>query len=276
MNLLSLKLQDDLINQIYNKAQDLDVAILNYVLGDDTFYLDALSLFQNKDGGFGHNLYIDNYNLNSTAYTSYYALKLLYLYKNDNKQKQLMLNKVLTYLYHKAIYVNDLLIKVTSDNDNYAHSSYFNYVNEGDLSLTCGVIGLTLLLTDNKSPYNKLAVEKYQKIKNTINKINQIDLAILIDGLDKRNIKHNYKLNEDELNINNIVEINEYLAANKELLERALNNLVLTINNNGLWDVKLNWGNNYAEQATAEIKWCFRKTVINFYYLKKYKLVESN
>ncbi len=276
MNLLSLKLQDDLINQIYNKAQDLDVAILNYVLGDDTFYLDALSLFQNKDGGFGHNLYIDNYNLNSTAYTSYYALKLLYLYKNDNKQKQLMLNRVLTYLYHKAIYVNDLLIKVTSDNDNYAHSSYFNYVNEGDLSLTCGVIGLTLLSTDNKSPYNKLAVEKYQKIKNTINKINQIDLAILIAGLDKRNIKHNYTLNEDELNINNIVEINEYLAVNKELLERALNNLVLTINNNGLWDVKLNWGNNYPEQATAEIKWCFRRTVMNFYYLKKYKLVESN
>ena len=44
----------------------------------------------------------------------------------------------------------------------------------------------------------------------------------------------------------------------------------------GLWDYKLNWHNNYPEGDVAEIKWLLRQSVINYYYLKKYNLVETN
>lgn len=50
--------------QMYNKARDMDVAILNSLTEESSkeFVLDCLMMYMNRDGGFGNGLYIDSYN----------------------------------------------------------------------------------------------------------------------------------------------------------------------------------------------------------------------
>ncbi len=276
--MLTTKLKEDLIDQLMNKAQDLDVAILNYTLGEDFFFLDALSLYQNGNGGFGKGLFIDNYNPNSTAFVTFYALCLLYIFKVDNVEYDKMIKKALTYLYHKAKREDNLLVIGEESNNNYAHSSFFHYPQSIDYKLTIGVIGITLLLVDNTNPYYKLAIEEYNKIKDRINiddfnKDNVIYLAILKAGLDKINISNNIDVSS-LIDIKNVIEVAEFIDVDKDILNRALKALVDTINSNGLWDYRVYWGNTYPEADVAELKWSFRKTALNFYYLNKYKFVE--
>lgn len=281
MKSLSFEIQQNLITQILNKAQDIDVAILSYIQGEKDFFIDALMLYQNNNGGFGHNLYIDNYNPNSTSFTTLYALKLLYKFDVSSKLRDILVNKAFTYLYHKAYLEDDYYTIAEPDNNKYAHSQEFEYPAPKNIALTLGVIGVTLLLLDSNKPYYKLALEKYNKIKDNIklediNSDNFIDLAILIAGLNKAKITHDLKIDPKLLNINNILEINDYVDINPDLVKEALDTLLQNINSNGLWDYELNWHNSYPEEDVATIKWTFRMAVINFYYLKKYNLVDYN
>ena len=64
MKLLTKDKQIDLANQLSLKSRDIDVVLFN-ILDESLpkeFMLDSLMLYQNKDGGFGNALYIDNYN----------------------------------------------------------------------------------------------------------------------------------------------------------------------------------------------------------------------
>ena len=57
----------DIENQMFNKARDIDVALFNYITGtmSNEFVGYALTMYQNRDGGFGHGLDNDNLNPNS-------------------------------------------------------------------------------------------------------------------------------------------------------------------------------------------------------------------
>src|SRR5574344_1726458 len=82
----------DIERQMYNKARDIDVAVYNTLFSTDMpkdFVLDCLAMYQNRDGGFGNALEIDNYNPNSSVFQVYEALKIMYLVgftKNDKEE----------------------------------------------------------------------------------------------------------------------------------------------------------------------------------------------
>lgn len=278
---LSLNLANDLETQLYNKAQDIDVAILNYILGDTEFFLDAITLYQNSNGGFGQGLYIDNYNTNSTAFTTYYALKLINLFSEDNKDRELIVKRAFTYLFHKAYQEDGMFLIAEPENNKFAHSNLFNYPSIKNIGLTMGIIGLSLLLNDSKNPYYKLALDLYNKNISLIAEFKEdedsiIFKAILIKGLNKAGIKNELKIDNSKINVLNCLELADYIEIDSTLKERALNNLINTINSNGLWDYNKNWQNKYPEGDVAQIKWTFRQSVINYYYLKKYNFVETN
>ncbi len=279
MKTLSLDIVKNIESQIYNKGQDLDVAILNYVNGEESFVVDAISMYQNRNGGFGHGLYIDNYNVESTAFTTFYALELIYWFGGEASEKKEMLKRAFTYLYHKAYLEDELYLIAEPGNNNYAHSNEFTYPGVKDVGLTMGIIGITLLLLDESSPYYKLAIAKYNKFLQQMqvweeNENSIIFKAILIAGLNKAGIQHKFALNNKFLNVINVLKVSLYVEVPNELLARALDTLIASINNNGLWNYPLNWHNSYPEGDVAQIKWSFRQTVINYYYLKKYKLVD--
>ena len=98
---LTTLMKNDVERQMYNKARDIDVALFNQTLDilPKEFVYTALSMYQNKDGGYAHGLDIDNQNTNSTAYQTYIALDLFKKsgytsYKEDEDFGQ-TLNKIL-------------------------------------------------------------------------------------------------------------------------------------------------------------------------------------
>ena len=68
--------------------------------------LDSLMLYQNKDGGFGNALYIDNYNPNTSVYQIYEAFRLLDITgfdKNSDEELYIdIINKAGNYLYNRC------------------------------------------------------------------------------------------------------------------------------------------------------------------------------
>jgi hypothetical protein len=79
MKLLTKQKQDDMARQVSLKSRDIDICIFSALEGSlpKEMLLDCLMLYVNNDGGFGHGLYIDNYNVNSSVYQVYEAFRLL-------------------------------------------------------------------------------------------------------------------------------------------------------------------------------------------------------
>jgi len=64
---------------IYRNARQIELALWQYEFenGSKEAVLDALSFYQNEDGGFGHTLEADSWNPNSTPYTTMHAVSML-------------------------------------------------------------------------------------------------------------------------------------------------------------------------------------------------------
>ena len=88
MKLLTKQKQDDMARQVSLKSRDIDICIFSALEGSlpKEMLLDCLMLYVNKDGGFGHGLYIDNYNVNSSVYQVYEAFRLLDMLDFDYTQ----------------------------------------------------------------------------------------------------------------------------------------------------------------------------------------------
>ena len=77
--ILTKKQQEDMSRQVGLKSRDIDICLFNSLDGSlpKDMLLDCLMMYQNNDGGFGHGLHIDNYNVNSSIYQVYEAFRLL-------------------------------------------------------------------------------------------------------------------------------------------------------------------------------------------------------
>ena len=87
MKKLTKDMQKDMAIQMCNKARDIDICMFNALEGTmpKDYLLDCLTLYETEDGGFGHGLYIDNYNTNASVYQVYEALKMLDLSNASNR-----------------------------------------------------------------------------------------------------------------------------------------------------------------------------------------------
>lgn len=273
---------------IYNKARDIDVAIYNAI--DDETYKDMLSnalmLYLNEDGGFGQAFYIDNYNPNSTAYTTYQVLKLIYEMDLDDEIALDMINQALTYLYKKAYRENNLFLKAEPSNNKYPRHNDFTYPKEKSLAPTLGIIGLTLLLVKGKSTYYHKALDLLEKIKKEVLTFEYnlaeelLNLAMLIKGLEKHNLPtniyvdllHKY-LDYAKFMSNDVllIELNNYYSLDSSVVKELVDNMWESRNSLGLFDYDKRWNNEYPEGDVAEIKWIGAISVKYYYYLQKFK-----
>lgn len=300
--------------QMYNKARDIDCAMFNGMFGSMSkdFIIDCLLMFQNRDGGFGHQLESDNYNPDSTVYTTYEAFRLLFISGMDKSELTedglLMVNKAFNYLYNRNSLVSNKWVPVTEKNNQFAHAERFSY-NEDNIKNfgyypTASLFGFTLLYSDpNKPYYNKAlkgarhAISDFLEFDN-FSKEELLSFSILIgileenkieiDDLDKASVRLD-KLaldmiqsdsNKWDLSISVLpLDIYAYYKPkdNKlnELIELNLDYLIETIKPHGLWESNLKWNNDYPEQTTALLKGMGLVTINNLYVLKKYKRIEN-
>lgn len=295
--------------QMFNKARDIDVAIYNVLFNSDMpkMYVSmALSGYQNKDGGFGHALEIDNYNKDSSVYETYEALRIVYECGfesiSEDETLEYMMKKAFNYLYNKC----QNWCPLVETNNNAICASWFKYTDDnikrfGDAP-TPAIIAYTLYLLDAKSPYYKMAYKKCEGViknfllKSDFNLDEYISYKELYNVLVKRGLYKEYLeeykkvlfevgsrlviKDESKFNTNGAIPLvifDDYTndAAIDELIDKNLDYIISNRPSHGLWEGGCDWMNEYPEAATAQIKWMGVITIRNLIYLKKFNRIED-
>jgi len=83
---------NEIRNWIYRNARQIQLTRWQYEFedGSEEAVIDALAFYQNEDGGFGNTLEPDNWNPNSTPYTTAYAIEILKLVGLTDKDHPIM------------------------------------------------------------------------------------------------------------------------------------------------------------------------------------------
>ena len=309
MKLLTKQKQDDMARQVSLKSRDIDICIFSALEGSlpKEMLLDCLMLYVNNDGGFGHGLYIDNYNVNSSVYQVYEAFRLLDMLDFDSScQNELydqIINKACNYLYNRVPPVKGIWNPNTKSNNDYAHSKEFEYNEENKklfgLHPTAALLGYTLLFVKPTKAYYKKALATLPLIlkefyaKEEFTKYELISFNSLLNSLRKCNllledqkkieeklteyVKKNISNDFKNKKANRPLEVALYLedSAFDDLKNQELDYLIDSIAPHGMWDYNESWGyDKYAEEDSAKLKWIGAGTVNNYFLLKKYGRLE--
>lgn len=296
---------DELVSierQIYNKARDIDVAIFNALMDEECsdFVLDCLTLYANRDGGFGNALEIDNYNTNSSVYQTYEALRIMDICGFDSNSSNPMLeeivNRIGNYLFNRNSFVNGLWNPNVKTNDDFAHNLKYSYSVNFDSHPTVAILGYLLNLVKPSKVYYKKALNALNDVFKYLNNTSDLSFDELISfnsllgSLKKANLLENeQKLIEDRLleEANKHCSNSEYkvylMASNctldeklKKLLEEELDDIISSRAAHGLWEHKGDWGTTkYAEYDSATLKWIGAESVNNIQVLLKHNRLEK-
>ncbi|PKK86954.1 MAG: hypothetical protein CVV63_02820 [Tenericutes bacterium HGW-Tenericutes-8] len=158
-------------NKIYKQARDLEVALYNYYFeGDEPdMAVLALSLFQNKDGGF-HGVEPDLTNPNSTPFQTAYALEILvdlgYNQTYQDAFTKTMIDKALKYL-DDTLVVDKWPLTVLSNND-YPSAVWwkFNPNEDSSMNPTASIVASILVLSSPRKGIYKKALTLKTKIES--------------------------------------------------------------------------------------------------------------
>ena len=309
MKLLTKYQQEDMRNQMCQKARDIDICLFNAI--DESmpkeYLLECLMLYEASDGGFAHGLHIDNYNINSSVYQVYEALHLLDLLDFDSNSKEDLFNKItnrcFNYLYNRAEMKNNIWNPNVKSNDDFAHSKLFSYAESYNdtfgIHPTPAIVGYTLTLCKKEKAYYKKAYKmldflidyllnsksltKYELISfsELLHSLKKIGYEKDIDKIENKIIKYAKEMVSTDFN--DFESLKPFDVA-LELDDKELNELkdleadylISSIKSFGLWDYNGSWGwDKYPEFDSASLKWIGHITAINYYYLKKYGRIEK-
>lgn len=296
----------NLENLMFSRARDIDVAMFNCLLDEacKDFVLDCLMLYMNKDGGIGNALHIDNYNPNSSVYQTYECLRFLdeldFSSSTENPLFTQLTNKIGNYLFNKVKLENGMWNPVVPSNNDFAHSSEFNYypnaLDTWQYMPTAAIVGYCLVIFNPNNPYYKKAyrmldsISDYVLKKETLTKYDFIAYNSLVGSLKKCNlIPVKAKEIETKLVSQALLKLDDKsycfarLLSNCEVdgilkarIDSELDEIINNKASHGLWEHKGGWGTNeYPEADSASIKWIGAETVDVLFLLKKYGRVEK-
>ncbi|MCR5350276.1 MAG: hypothetical protein K6E20_04715 [Acholeplasmatales bacterium] len=304
MKKLTKHAQEDMANQMCNKARDIDICIFNALDGTmpKDLLLDCLTLFETKDG-FARGLHIDNYNVNTSVYQVYEALRMLDMLDFDSscdlELYPKIVNKCFNYLYNRAEFKDNKWNPNVKTNDDFAHAKIFSYNDENKELFgyhpTAAILGYTLVLCDKTKAYYKKALRLIPVVvsnyinNDKFNKFEHISFLSLYNSLKKTNelIECKNRLEEKlikdckehmSLDFNDFDKLHPIEGSYglpfdqfKDNVDLELDHLISSIKSFGLWDYNGTWGyDKYPEEDSAKLKWIGCITAINYFYLKKY------
>jgi len=141
---------------IYRNARPLDLARWQYHFenGSKEAVLNALSCYQNKDGGFGHAIEPDAWNPDSSPVQTWYATEILReINFTDNSHPIIM--GILNYLESGRDFNGHFWYNVVKGNDNYPHAPWWNSENgstfHNDYNPTACLAGFIIKYADKDS-----------------------------------------------------------------------------------------------------------------------------
>lgn len=157
-------------NFVYRNARPLDLARFKYFFehGNVNDVLNALTAYQNEDGGFGHALEPDNFNPNSTPIATWYATAVLNEVGFDDKNHPIIKN-ILKYLGSGKDFKNGKWFNTVASTNNYPHAIWWECKDqEGEPSdnPTVSLAGFALRFAEKDSKLYSLAADIAAKSVN--------------------------------------------------------------------------------------------------------------
>lgn len=308
MKLLTKEMQADIARQMTYKSRDIDMCMINALDGSmpKDFLLDCLMFYQNRDGGFGNGLYIDNYNPNTSVYQIYEAFRLLDMLGFDStcdlELYQTIINKACNYLYNREVPKDNKWNPNAVTNNDYAHSEDFTYGDENLKKFgyhpTAAILGYTLVFCSPTKAYYKKAL-KFAEIMikefyemDLLTKYELISFNSFLNSIKKANVFENEVTKieqkligfaesmvtldfEDQYSVKPLDAL--YISSQKldEAKDKQLDFIIDSIAPHGLWNHNASWGyDKYAEEDSAMLKWIGAESVNNYFRLKKYGRIE--
>ena len=299
---------------LYNRGRDIEIAKFNYHFNDGSKedVVMALSIYQNRDGGFGHGLEPDSLNPYSSPLQTSEALKILkhigYNDSNLDDVSSYLINRALHYIYYYCLKDGKINPNVPTNND-YPHASWWEY-NENFFETwrynpTAVIVALTLHFTTEENKYYKKAYELVPTIiesfisdtKENVDKHYLNNMMELYDVITAKNLfteYHESLYNNLNSRIDDLITLDESLwqddssnqpieviqfmpflntEERKALIEKNLDYLLDSRDNNGLFEVTWTWKNDYEEYELQRVKWAGVILVNNLIFLKRFNRI---
>jgi len=311
--MISKKTYFEIKTWVYQNARDIELSLWKYYfekgIKDDV--ISALSYFQNEDGGFGNSLEPDNWNPNSTPYTTLYAINIL----NDIEFIDLshpIYKGILKYLYSEKDLMEYGWRFCVPTNDNFPHAPWWNFNEETNLTesigVTCGLSVFVLKYADKSSMlYQKVTalVKNLQNNLMTGSSFGDMGIGGYVELLEaKKELdfgEYDYTSLQFRVNelVNNSIEkdiskwqyygvrpsnyirspLSIYYNDNKVIVERELKYLIETIPQNDVWGITWTWFDNnkkyIKEFAISETWWKANKAIEKLCFLKNFTRIEG-
>jgi hypothetical protein len=311
--MISNKVFYEIKTWVYRNAREIELSLWKYYFEDGTKddVISALAYYQNEDGGFGHALEPDNWNTNSTPYTTLHAINILNNIEFTDLSHPIY-QGIFNYLHSEKDLMEYGWRFSVPTNDDFPHAPWWNFSEERNLRES---VGVTAELSVFVLRYADKSSVLYQKVitlvKNLIdylmseNKFGDMGIGgfiELIQAVKELNIgdydNNSLQKRMDEL-INNSIEHDiskwqyygvrpsDYIKSpqsiyyneNKAIVEKELTYLVETKPENNVWGITWTWfGNNekYAKEfAISENWWKANKGIEKLRFLKNFGYMEA-
>ncbi|MGB7595516.1 MAG: hypothetical protein WBL80_08115 [Erysipelotrichaceae bacterium] len=295
---------------IYRNARPLDLARWKYQFegASPEVVIEALSAYQNEDGGFGHALEPDAWNPHSSPLQTSTAIERIEEIGGLSYDHPLVVG-ILRYLFSERDFTDGRWANVITSNDDFPHAPWWNSASDSperrEYNPTAILVGFILKYALPDSILYKRGLKLAQELTSMHKQKALFDMHPLLNldflydrleeiGLDKEAWYEGArtKLNQDikEVILTDLDHWNDYaclptvfITAPSHPLYKPLQNetdkdLELKIshrNNDGIWDISWSWSDYPEAFAVAANWWKANLAIRNLLILKNFDLLEG-
>lgn len=289
---------------IYKNARPLDFARWQYHFekGSKEAVLNALSHYQNQDGGFGHALEADSWNPNSSPIQTWTATEILHEIDFTDPSHPII-SGILSYLASGKDFEGSFWYNTIKSNNDYPHAPWWHTESEStchnDYNPTACLASFILRFADKESAlYNlaqNIATQAFEHLINTpdypdmhtagcyirmleyckASKSEIFDTDTLENKL-RQIVSESITKDTSEWETGYICKPSQFMngnssifyADNKELADFECNFILSTQLDDGSWKIPWSWSDYPNEWAISKNWWKSTVIILNLLYLK--------
>ncbi|MDF2905988.1 MAG: hypothetical protein K0R34_1309 [Herbinix sp.] len=294
---------------IYRNARPLDLARWQYHFegGTKEAVLNALSSYQNEDGGFGHALEADAWNPYSAPIQVFHAIDILREIGFTEAEHPIM-KGILSYLASGKDMEGNLWLSNIPSNNEYPHASWWEfshpYSNHNRYNPTAGLAGFGLCYGEKNSELFERCSRIVQEACGYLLQATEVDMhtmncfIALMEYCEQANITEVIDLGAMRKKLMELVQgaitkdtgiwATSYVCKpsqffkspdsifypdNKEIADYECQFIQDSRNQEGVWDVTWSWEAYPEEWAIAKLWWKSEIVIKNMRYLKNFNIL---
>lgn len=314
MRKLTLEDYEEIRSWIYRNSRPLELSIWKYHFekGSAEEVISALSFYQNDDGGFGNGLEADNWNPNSSPYTTLVAINILKSINFTDKNHS-VINGIFKFLDSNVYCLEEGWDFNIPSNNDYAHAPWWTYNEEANkvegIGVTADLAGFILTNSKGNSEIYKKALKFSDAVINKLRNLsNYGDMGIsgcciLLDSIKQaklterfdcefitkrlKELVHASIVRDTERWITYSVRPSNYITTtesifykgNEDIVSQELDYIIETRPKNGVWDITWSWfelNDKYPKEfAISENWWKAERAIEKIQFLKNFNRLDE-